>query len=320
MSLYMINATQKHAKFSFHGNWINDKHDGTFDIRNQKEKDFEVQEGDSFISFIEAPKSTSIYDKYLMGNKGKVLNVISRGSPLTEYEAKLSQERIKAGKPALKYFNHTITFKDASPFTKNKYLDDYTYSLLKIYKRYLHPVRHFSRQVTKLEKSDHDTLVKEKVYYERTVFGKLINALPYQNRLEFMLFSLKMFNQPDLRGIPISSATPFLKDFVGSGIITIGEFLVESKKILNNLTDVFKEGIDVGFIEEGSIGNNKSKIDKKEIDYLLPQAQIFEQLFEIDEFATIVSSQELISKNVDVKRFNKLFGKRAWPIDISNEM
>lgn len=313
MSSYMINATARHAIFKPIGDWSKNKHDGFFITRSQKSEP-EISVGDTFISFTDSPKYSSVYEKYQMSSKGVIERITTQESALSDSEIANNNKRKQLGKPPLKFFSHVLNFKEAKPFNRNKYLDDYTYSLIKIYKRYLQPVRHFSRQITKLEKSDFETLEKEKIFYERTVFGKLINALPYQNRLEFILYSLKEFDKPDIKNIPISDAVPFLKKFVESGIIEIGKLLISSKEMINSLQDTFTNGIDIGFIDENIPGNKNFKVD-----LLIPQAELFENLFEISDFKSVYSSQVLTSLKPDLSRFNKLFGKRSWPVDINNE-
>lgn len=317
-SYYMINATGGHATYTFPSTWQNSKHDGSFIVRSHT-NNLNLREDDLFASFIEEPRATYNSEKIIMANTGIFKKVDSTPTSPTRHEAAINESRKKRGLIQFNYFLHNIKFTEGEPFKKYKFLDDYGYSLIKIYKRYLKPSRHFSRNITTLDKVDFETLKKERIFYDRTLFGKLINAIPYQNRLQFLLFSIEKFGKADLRDVPLSDAFPYLKEFVGSGVIKLGEILINSKKLITEMSQIFGDDIDVGFAKEEDIKRVKSKSAHK-IDHINPQVELFEELFSIStDFEELFSKKELKTSRADKELFNKLFRKRFWPVDLNTD-
>lgn len=256
-SYYMINATPGHAIYTFLSNWSEGRHDGTFIVRSHR-TELNLKKDDLFASFIEDPKADYNSEKIVMANTGIFEKVESTPTQPTNKEVAINESRKRRGLSQFSYYLHNIKFTEGEPFTKFKFLDDYSYSLLKIYKRYLKPTRHFSRNITTLDKIDFETLQKERIFFERTLFGKLINALPYQNRLQFLLFSIDKFGKADLRDVRISDAFPLLKDFVGSGVISLGETLINSSKLIEGMSEIFGDDADIGFSDEADLKKTRS--------------------------------------------------------------
>jgi len=317
-SYYMINATPGHAIYTFPSNWAESKHDGEFIVRSHT-TDLTLKKDDRFASFIEEPKADYNSEKIIMANTGIFQKVESTPTQPTNQEAAVNESRKRRGLTQFNYYLHNIKFTEGEPFTKFKFLDDYTYSLIKIYKRYLKPTRHFSRNITTLDKVDYETLQKERIFFERTLFGKLINALPYQNRLQFLLFSIDKFGKADLRDVKISDAFPLLKDFVGSGVISLGKTLINSNRLIQGMSDLFGDNADIGFADESELKKRKGK-NITRIDFLTPQVELFEELFSIsDSFEDLFSQKELKTGTKDKELFNKLFRKRFWPVDLNTD-
>lgn len=326
MSSFIINTTNNKATYHFSKNWQNDKHDGSFTIRDSSPVPV-IKVDNSFVSFISNSTSKNVFENYQMANKGVVNKVQTIPSNLNSKEIEINKRLIESGKNELKMYEHSYYFLEANPFTKNTFLDDYTYSLLKIYRRYLKPIKHFSFAVTKIENNDLETFENEEIYYERTLFGKLINSLPYHNRIEFILFSLNEFKTSNLNDIPISSSLPYLMDFVDSGVLTLGKYLVETKRILSNLDNLFSDINQVGFIEEEMLNKEQDSLVNMEDNNLassnliVPQANLFEDLFSLDfniqSFNKIFKQK---SNTESLARFTELFRKRGWPIDVTNDV
>jgi len=74
--------------------------------------------------------------------------------------------------------------KDINEFSEPRLLDDYVYSLLKIY-RYKKPNLHFRRPYIAMAEFDYNTIVTGIIFWARTAFGLFINQLP---QLEFINF------------------------------------------------------------------------------------------------------------------------------------
>ena len=304
MSYVMINATNERAKIDAPIE-NKSKYDGKFIIRNYLQE-LSIKSGDHFASFYNKKKDIK------MLNKGLVKSVrVSLTTDYTQTEYKLRQRIIDQGKIPSSVFIHEIDFVETTNFHNYVFLDDYTYSLLKIYKRYLNPVKHFSNTVTDLPKVDFDTLDNERVFVDRTLFGRLINALPYENRLQFLLYSIDYFQEPDLTKVPFSEAFPLLKDFVESGIIKMGKYMIKAQELIRDNQDVFKGNLDFIFID-----NNDRRYQTYN-DSLNEQAELFKSLFETsDNFNLMFSRDEVNGEN---ELFNSIFNRRAWPVDLNRE-
>ncbi|MBA4241485.1 MAG: hypothetical protein C0448_12225 [Sphingobacteriaceae bacterium] len=322
MNTYMINATENHAYLDLTEDYDpRDKHEGKFIYRNQKEE-ISIKPGDHFASLTNSISLNSLDKKAQLFNKGIIENVYTiEDKSLTKREREINLARIKDGKKPIKYFRHTLDFTDAESFKTHKSLDDYSYSLLKIYKRYINPVRHFSRVVTELPKSDYETLELERIYIERTLFGRLINSIPYENRLQFILIAVNQFKKADFREIPLADALILLKDFVSSGLIKMGEYLIESQKLIKNNYELFGDIEKVGFISPDIFNSNEElKEDHLDLktDYIESQSKLFNRLFEIDtDFDSLFSIAGFEIKQNEKMEFRKIFSESSWPIDLT---
>lgn len=314
MAHYIINATPGHASADFVGNWQEEQHNGNFFLRNSNVQPG-LRVGDEFVSFVADPNSTYNSEIIVMANKGIFKRVATFGDLPTNKELAKNDARVSKGLQPLKYYKHEITFEGAYPFTKYKYLDDYTYSLQKIYKRYIKPVRHFSHSITSINLGDFETLVKERIFIERTIFGKLINSIPYTNRLEFLLYAIEKFGNADLREISPIEALPDLKKIVRSGVIELGKYMVESQKLVEEMESIFGSNANVGFANNLTTDINKDPIV---IDSLKMQANLFNAVFSINhDFDSLFSSQNFELSKDDRDYFKSAFSKRFWPVDLT---
>lgn len=323
MGAFMINATQGHAVVTLPKN-ITGKYDGKFEVRNATPK-INIQHNDEFASIVNNHETNFLSEKIEMLNRGYVSSVTNNETKqLTEKELDENRRRAKRGRNPLKYYIHTIKFEEATPFTHYKFLDDYTYSLLKIYKRYIRPVRHFSRVITELPVEDFETLKKERIFVERTLFGRLINALPYQNRLQFILYAIDKFNEADLRKIHFSKIYPDLKEFVGTGVVQMGKYLIKSQNLIEKHSEIFQNDINIGFGYDADLKNLEIKDPKKrkqdKVDYINSQSSLFQEAFNIeDDFDDLFSMDKFQISKEDRVLFDNLFSKRAWPIDYNTD-
>lgn len=317
----MINGTLGHANIK-----VQDaQSSGAIMFRSDSAKN-RMRIGDEFVSLVDNPEAQFVTEKIQLLNKGHINKI---NSPiriplkfLLPHELRKRSQNIKYGRKPTNFYQHTITFTDASPFKKYKFLDDYSYSLLKVYKRYIKPLRHFSKVVTEIPETDFETLKNEKIFIDRTVFGRLINALPYPNRLQFMLFCIEKFNQADLRKIHFSRATPYLIKFVG-GVVDMGKYLNTSIEILNQHQDLFGDSKEMAFQDEENriISLNRStKETKKNIsDNIYLQSRLFSELFEMGNFDELFSIHESEKKQNENSEFEKIFSQRPWPVDLNTD-
>lgn len=325
MAYYIINATSGHSVIQEDTNNNETTRQGNFVVRNTRPVS-RLKQSDQFAMFIGNDDSIYRSERVQFFNRSNVEKVSTeRSSDLTQEEIQGNERRTKRGLEPLQYFEHTVKYVDGDAFTQHKFLDDYSYSLLKVYKNYIDPYRHFSKKVTEIPKTDFRTLENESIYVARTLFGRLINALPFKNRLQYLIYCIEHFNQTDLRKIPFSQAFPVLKEFVGSGIIQTGNMLTSAQEMVDQASDVFGEHSEIYFgydqdeeflkliTENGDAG----KIENfKAQDSLAEQAGKFEKVFALsEEFNDLFSEEGIEIDEERVKKFDKAFSKRAWPVD-----
>ena len=187
-------------------------------------------------------------------------------------------------------------------------LSDLEYSL-KFVDRFNKPIVHFQQQVRELNEKDFETIINGYIYTARTAFGKLINSIPRENKLEFMLQAMNRFDTIDFRKVPLEDGLSFLQQYIGLRILNRGRLLVETNNLIKqNLGDLVKPD-EIGFRHP----------DTGKENLLSEQASVFVKIFELEkksDFKTAVN--KAIGENSELEiRFKKMFERETWPIDLT---
>lgn len=202
---------------------------------------------------------------------------------------------------------HEAKFQISKELVQNNLLADLEYSLKSIY-RYNNPKVHFHQQYRTLPEADFETITNGWIYSVRTVFGKLVNALPRQNKLEFMILSMNEFSTIDFKRVLLRDGLKFLNDYIERRILSRGKLLVETNRLIKtHLGDLLKSE-EIGFVNQDSEKENLLSI----------QSEIFSDLFKLgDEQKLTTVLRESEQKNIETeRRFDKLFDNETWPIDL----
>jgi len=218
------------------------------------------------------------------------------------------ERAIANGRPSPKEkFRYNYTFQVDKLLQKNNLLSDLQYSLTAVDNHKV-PQSHFYQQYRKLQKNDYDTIVNGWVYASRTAFGKLVNAIPRKNKLEFMLQAMDKFDTIDFKSIPLLEGLDFLYEYINSRILSRGKLLVETNKLIHNKLNKQLPADEIGFIDPVTGTTNN----------LNTQATIFDQLFALEKKADLKSVlNEAIKQNPEVQdHFTRIFNKQTWPIDL----
>lgn len=204
-------------------------------------------------------------------------------------------------------YRHNFQIDVNQKLFNNNLLSELEYSLKDVY-RYNNPIVHFQTQYRELDDNDYETIIKGLVYTARTAFGKLVNSIPRQNKLEFMIRAMNEFSTIDFVKIPLQNGLDFLYDYIERRILKKGLLLVEIDRLLNNKFKDILPPNEVGFIDPETERHNTISV----------QAKYFEQLFRLDKehnFKDFIKKK--ISENAELEiRFNKIFEKETWPIDL----
>lgn len=242
--------------------------------------------------------------------EGLDLQFISQGKITKVNETKHLAPRNKSGvvPNSKQNYVHNFQLEIVDDLKHNNQLSELEYSIKSVY-RFNKPLVHFRQQFREITYHDYETIINGWVYTTRTTFGKLINSLPRQNKLEFMLQAMDNFSTVDFRKIQLCDGLDFLYAYIERRILSRGKLLVETKKLIEaHLSEIIPKE-EIGFANtEGSSTNN-----------LFKQAQLFEQLFALQKDSNLISlfNKTLSENSILESRFLKIFKSETWPIDLS---
>jgi hypothetical protein len=155
-------------------------------------------------------------------------------------------------------------------------------------------------------------------YVARTAFGKIANALPYENKLDFARLTMDRFKTVDFKGINFMKGLNFLLEYVHDNFIKQGELLIETDNMLReHLASDELDINQVGLIELDDVDEDGNVIEATP-NLVSKQADLFRTLLAIDRKSSFIQDiQHAIKENSDVEaRFHQLFSKVSWPIDL----
>lgn len=204
-------------------------------------------------------------------------------------------------------YRYNFDFQVNKKLEKNNRLSELEYSL-PVIENYNNPEVHFQQQFRNMPDKDFETVVNGWVYASRTVFGKLINSLPRQGKLEFMIQAMDHFSTINFRNTSIVDGLEFLYDYIERRILSRGRLLVAIDGIIKKNLDDLISSEDIGFIDP----------DTNQIQNISTQANIFKNLFGLENKKSLKKSlQDTIQQNQNLEaRFQKLFQRRSWPVDL----
>jgi hypothetical protein len=257
---------------------------------------------------------------YAFQKQGKIVgfdDIILK--PLNPLEIKKNNDKKALGKVVRPQYIHGLDVEVTDIPQKPILLDDIALSLATVY-RYAQPEKHFQQQFRQLPKEDFETISKKLVYVARTAFGKIANALPYENKLDFALLTMDKYKTMDFKSINFMEGLKFLSEYVHDNIMSQGILLVATDELLNKhfSKDENLNLKEIGLIELDSIdeyGNTK----EAKPNLISTQAQLFRRLIDADKKSSFLQSIEnAIKENSEVEaRFHKIFSKASWPIDLT---
>lgn len=272
-----------------------------FDLISRR-KATELSEDDNFILLHETQKEDFEFQfDGIITNVGKAIEL-----PISEKD-QLENEKRRNRKqdPLPREYKREIDLYIQEKLQGINKFNDYVYSLLTI-ENYKKPITHFEQKNRLINNQDYETIKNGWIYISRTAFGKIINSLPYSNRLEFTLFVMKEFNQTTFTKLDYNKLLIFLFEYIDTHILSQGILITESFKLLENLNDPNIPLNDIGFILDSTSSNS---------DSLKTQSDYFNVLFDFEKQVKMIDTikQDIIS-NAQEERFQKLFQKRTWPL------
>jgi hypothetical protein len=247
------------------------------------------------------------FDSYHFNNLGIIREIKTPEIlPFSEEDKKENEKRKKEGKPLLKpkkWYN--LSLQQEYNLIANNIFQDLAYSMLAVY-NYGKPIGHFQGQIRSLRNADYTTIKKGRIYIARTAFGKIVNAIPYENKFEFSVFISRKYKTSSFRNLDYIKILKDLINYIENRIHNKGKLLVATDKMIDSLSKKTNlVNASIGFYDdEVNAGNNIKK-----------QADFFEELFNhIEETNLLSSIKANVKQEPNRDFFNELFQNRKWPI------
>lgn len=213
---------------------------------------------------------------------------------------------VTAKEEKLKY-HHYFNFEVKSELKHNNKLSELEYSM-HLVDNYHAPDIHFHSQIRNVPSMDYETIVNGWVYATRTIFGKLVNSLPRQNKLEFMIQAMDHFSTIDFKETSLLEGLHFLYQYIEQRILSRGRLLVATDGIMRGSLKDILPADKVGFIDPENLT----------VHNISSQAEIFKKLFDMEKQKNLkVMLEESLKNNKTLEeRFQKMFTRRTWPVDL----
>lgn len=249
--------------------------------------------------------ATPTLDKDLKFESDGIITKVNEIKKVTQLNLK---NTIGNQNPPKDRFEHYFSIEITKELKNNSLLSDLEYSLQSVY-RFSKPIVHFQQQFRNLTKQDYDTIVRGWIYYSRTAFGKLVNSIPRQNKLELMLQAMDHFSTVNFKDVSLYQGLDFLYKYIDKRILSRGRLLIETNNLLKkHLSDILPQE-EIGFYNP----------ENKKTDNISKQAGIFEDLFKLEKQSDV---RKLIRENISEdsqleQRFMQIFKLETWPIDLS---
>lgn len=198
-------------------------------------------------------------------------------------------------------FEIDIVEKIEDPFS----ISLFAYSLVRIYKHYEEPQRHFRKGFNRLKNSDYDTITTKQVFISRTAFGKICNSLHMVHRKEFLKKLIDENPEVFTKGNDFVTAFRELKIYIEVNILTHAEMMRETRDELVQLN--VQELPRIRFEEDGRG------------DLIVDQVDIIDNLFTDEDLGDPTLFLKTVEANVlqvveNEIKLSKLFEGRTLPI------
>lgn len=199
-----------------------------------------------------------------------------------------------------------ISVSDISPIKESYSINDFGYTLLKIYKWFDKPMKHFIHTYIRLDKSDFEAIINGQIFISRTAFGKTLNALNIEHRKSFLQLLIQENSDLYVKGNDYVKAFSLLKEYIETYIYTDVERMKDIGKYLLKLNE--GEASKLNFVDPEEIESRGANIMKQ-------VAICNEFLHENHELGYLeILFSEIKNVSADEKQLSELFINRPLPI------
>lgn len=206
----------------------------------------------------------------------------------------------------------TIELSLIEKFDKLKYLDHYKYSLRRV-TNFKYPHKHFIRQYNRIEEIEYEAILKDRIFYSRTIFGSIINNLHQIHRESFIIFiSIKspriLTSRPSLIEV-----INLLQEYLTFSILKPAQLL---KELYYNVKELESNGLISVYFNNERVDNDEnikfSFIDENlQSNSIDAQVKIIES--ELSKLSDIMSELKDIDEAIE-RSFDRFFKNVRLPI------
>ncbi|MCC6725952.1 MAG: hypothetical protein IT258_15700 [Saprospiraceae bacterium] len=195
-------------------------------------------------------------------------------------------------------------------------LDDFSYTLTRI-NRFKDPIWHFRRKYAHIEMEEFKAITNGELFVSRTVFGKLVNSLHKDHRLNF--FRTLIDEKPELFFNPAEylEAFRFLKAYLENNLFQHVEWLTQTYDMLQDLVD--EETLEqIGFADSAEdLAATRFQPRKTEriASHVLKISQ--NQVLGNQQSLLVELEGEIQQSRENERTFNRLFRNRQLPIQFN---
>lgn len=212
------------------------------------------------------------------------------------------------------FIDTTIVFRLVVKFDEIKFLDYYKYSLRRI-TNFKYPHKHFIGQYNRIEEMEYEAIVKDKIFYSRTLFGSIVNNLHLRHRESFIIFISNKLPRILTSHPSLIEAIKLLNEYLKFAILKPSEFLKESYTIIQKLEA--NASLKVVFQDEEIIDKDTIKLsflnENLQANSINDQVNIIDS--QLNKLSNVLSELEGIDNTIE-REFDKFFKNVRLPINL----
>jgi hypothetical protein len=243
------------------------------------------------------------------GGEGDMVLMLEKKNDWT-FTSLYSISSIEITIPEAEKMQTSITLTLIKHFKEDKLLKNYIYSLRRI-SNYKNPIANFRRKYRKIEEMEFEAVAEDKIYYERTLLGTVLNGMHADHQKAFIRHLA--FNAPGMLvgNTDIDKALQLLREYLSYSVMKPAEYLKESALIFSKIFP--KHELDtVGFADDiEELNPEKIHMIKPQIDHINQYLALVQEYYE--------GFPPSIRRRLDPeKKFKRLFKKEPLPITLKN--
>lgn len=214
--------------------------------------------------------------------------------------------------PTKRYLHRfVVEYEELNSEDKDDYLlSTFAYSIPAL-AHYSNPSTFFGKYKN-IDPEDFLNIISKNIFVSRTIFAKIINALPFENKIELSILLRQKFKS-EYRFIPdYKEALNMLYEFINEDLYSNGRLIVSAYDTIEKLDIINLRLKDIGFANEEELNAEYQRFDN-----LKNQYNRFKELFEFDEKNDFWNKifDKIKNNSTSESNYNYRFRNIRWPIN-----